>query len=156
MEPTFLERGDIHVVGLNTCVGTGGEPDGTETWRRFRAAMHDVPGRIGAHAFGVIEVVDKDAGTFTYWAAVEVASEGSAPRGLKAKTLEGGRFAVFTLTLATPDIANELKQAFGYIYGIWLPRSNVDLRAFYDIEYYDDRFDPKRTKGAIDIWVPVK
>jgi predicted transcriptional regulator YdeE len=37
-----------------------------------------------------------------------------------------------------------------------VPKSGVKLRAYYDLELYDDRFDSKTISGEVDVWVPVK
>jgi AraC family transcriptional regulator len=156
MEPKYTKRGDIRVVGLRQEVGPRQSADGPGVWRRFRPFMDTIPHRRGAHAFGVIEVLDKESGAFAYSAAVEVSRIAAVPRGLTGKTLPGGRFAVFTHRLASCDIGGELKRTFGYIYGTWLQSADAKLRAPYDLELYDERFDNKTISGEVDIWVPIK
>jgi AraC family transcriptional regulator len=156
MQPTFIEHDDIHIAGLKDRVGDGGEQDGTPIWRRFRSRMDDIESRVGDHSFGVVELVDKEKGQIDYWASIEVAKETEVPEDLETRTLSGGRFAVFEHTLTSPDIGAELRQAFHYIYDSWLPSSGEQLRAYFDLEHYDDRFDPKTLSGTLEIWVPVK
>lgn len=156
MEPKYTERGDIHVVGLREQPDPGKRADGPGLWRRFRPLMDKIPHRQGTHNLGVVEVIDKDAGAFAYSAAIEVERIADVPEGLAAKTLAGGRFAVFTHRLASRDIGGELTRSFGYIYGTWVPKTGTKLRAYYDLELYDHRFDSKTISGEIDIWVPVK
>jgi AraC family transcriptional regulator len=154
MEPTYIERGDIAFVGLREDVDAKQGSDGPGLWRRFwplaSRISHRRPG-----ALGVIEAVDREAGAFAYWAAVEVEQIDAVPEGLAGKTLEGGRFAVFTHTLKSPDIGGELRRTFQYIYSTWVPKSEVCLRAWYDLEVYDERFDPAAMCGEIDIYVPI-
>jgi AraC family transcriptional regulator len=156
VEPKYIEHDDIHFVGLRQETHPREVADGPGVWRRFRPFIENIRHRRGSHALGVIEVVDKEAGVFAYSAAIEVDRIAQVPRGLAAKTLPGGRFAVFTLKLASRDIGGELRRAFGYIYGTWVPNSGAKLRAYYDLEVYDDRFDSKTISGEVDIWVPVK
>jgi AraC family transcriptional regulator len=156
MEPKFIEHGDIHFVGLRQETQPREVADGPGVWRRFRPFIDKIRHRRGSHALGVIEVIDKAAGVFAYSAAVEVGRIAEVPQGLAAKTLPGGRFAVFTLKLASCDIGGELRRAFGYIYGTWAANSGAKLRAYYDLEVYDQRFDSKTISGEVDIWVPVK
>ena len=156
MEPTFTEREDIPVVGLSSTVQAGQSSDGPGQWRRFRSYVEKIKHRRGKDYLGVVEVVDKAAGTFRYSPAVEVSHIEDVPDGLTAKTLSGGRFAVFTHRLASRDIGGELRRTFGYIYGTWVPKAGVCLRAYYDLEVYDERFDSQALTGEIDIWVPVK
>lgn len=156
MQPKFIEHDDIHIAGLNGMVGDTGDNDGTGTWLRFREHMETVEDRIGGHSFGIVELVDKEKGQFKYWASVEVPADADVPDGLETKTLEGGRFAVFSHKLASTNIGAELRQTFHYIYDTWLPSSGEELRAYYDLEYYDHRFDPRTLTGTLEIWVPVK
>jgi AraC family transcriptional regulator len=160
MEPTFKEREDIDVVGLREEAAPRAGVDGVSLWRRFHPMIPAIPHRRGKHELGVIEILDKTTGALAYSAAIEVErgafKKRPVPAGLTAKTLPGGRFAVFTLKLTNGDIGGELRRTFGYIYGTWVPKSGIKLRAQYDLELYDERFDPKTLSGEIDIWVPVK
>jgi AraC family transcriptional regulator len=161
MEPKFIDHGDISFVGLREEAEPNKRVDGPSLWRRFRPLMARIPQRHGKHTLGVIEVIDKDAGAFAYSAAVEVERDAvtraaKLPDGLVGKTLTGGRFAVFTHKLASREIGGELTRTLGYIYGTWVPNSGVKLRAYYDLEVYDERFDPATISGEVDIWVPVK
>ncbi len=155
MEPTFITHGDIRFVGLTDTIGPDHDADGPSVWRRFHPWIPKIAHRLPDHTLGVIEVIDKETGTFAYSAAVEVDRLDDVPEGLTGKTLAGGRFAVFTHTLASPDIGAELKRTFQYIYGTWVPRTGAKLRAWYDLEYYDHRFDPATMSGEVDIWIPV-
>ncbi len=156
MTPRFKERDDITFVGLREDASIKAGVDGPGLWRHFGPLIEKIPHRRGTHTLGVIEVLDKQAGAFAYTAAVEVERVGKLATGLTSKTLKGGRFAVFTHKLASCDIGGELRRTFGYIYGTWVPNSGVKLRAHYDLELYDERFDPKTISGEVDIWVPVK
>jgi AraC family transcriptional regulator len=156
MTPQFKEHGNITFVGLREDAAPKVAVDGPSVWRRFRPLIDKIPHRRGTHTLGVIEVIDKDAGAFAYSAAVEVERIGKLPPGLTGKTLPGGRFAVFTHKLASRDIGGELRRTFGYIYGTWVPNSGAKLRAHYDLELYNERFDNKTISGEVDIWVPVK
>jgi len=130
--------------------------DGPGLWQRFWPQASRISYRCtNGPALGVVEVIDRETGAFAYTAAVEVERIDAVPQGLTAKTLAGGRFAVFTHTLTSPDIGGELRRTFQYIYGTWVPKSDACLRAWYDLEVYDARFDARRMCGEIDIYVPI-
>ena len=162
MQPTFVERGDIKVAGLAQPFKAKEGVDGPSVWRRFRPLIEQIPHRVGTHTFGLSEVVDKAAGDHVYAPAVEVSELGDANdlaalerRGLFGKELKGGTFAVFTHKLTSPDIGRQMRDAYHYIYGTWVERSHTELRAWYDFEYYDERFDNETLAGEVDIWIPV-
>ena len=161
LTPTFTTRPDIRVVGLAQPFRRGGELDGPAVWRRFRPFVARIPNRVGTHSFGVNEVADMAAGDLVYAPAVEVSDFGDLPDGLFGpekpfrKTLEGGRFAVFAVPLAGGDIGADFRRAYDFIYGEWAQRDGVCLRAYYDFECYDERFDPATLGGEAAIWVPV-
>ena len=162
MDITFATRGDLIAVGLAQPFRRGEGLDGPAVWRRFAPYIGQIPDRIGLHTLGINEVVDMAAGDLIYAPAVEVSQIGNLPDALFGrekpywKVLEGGRFAIFTVRLAGGDVAAEFRRAYDHIYGTWVPESGAELRAWYDFEYYDDRFDPETFTGEVSIWVPVQ
>ena len=155
MTPTFTTRPDINIVGLAQPFRRGGELDGPGVWRRFRPYIGRIPNRVGTHTLGLNEVVDMAAGELIYAPAVEVSEIDDLPDGLFGKTLEGGRFAVFAVPLSGGDIGAEFRRVYDFIYGAWAEENRPRLRAFYDFEVYDERFDPETLSGEASIWVPV-
>ncbi len=155
MHPTFTTRGDIPIVGLAQPFRKGGGLDGPAVWRRFRPFVERIPNRVGTHTFGLNEIVDMEAGELIYAPAVEVSDLGDLPEELFGKTLERGRFAVFAFQLAGGDIGGEFRRAYDFIYGAWAQKNRACLRAWYDLEVYDERFDPETLSGEASIWVPV-
>ncbi|MDJ0949489.1 MAG: GyrI-like domain-containing protein [Alphaproteobacteria bacterium] len=156
MEPRIIERGDIRAVGLRGEFDQETGSEIPELWRTFWPQADGIPDRVPGVALGVIEMLDKETGRFAYTAACEVTEIGAIPEGLSATTLAGGRFAVFTRKLSSPDIHAELSQAFQYIHGTWMAQNRDRLRGYYELEVYDDRFDPQELSGEIDIYVPIR
>ncbi len=155
MHPTFTTRGDIRIVGLAQPFRKSEGLDGPAVWRRFRPFVERIPNRVGCHTYGLNEVVDMAAGELIYAPAVEVSEIGDLPDELFGKTLEGGHFAVFAFPLAGGDIGAEFRRAYDFIYGAWAQENRSCLRAWYDLEVYDERFDPATLTGEASIWVPV-
>ena len=116
LNPTFTTRDNIRIVGLAQPFRRGGELDGPAVWRRFRPFVERIPNRVGAHTFGINEVVDMAAGDLVYAPAVEVSEFDDLPDGLFGKVLEGGRFAIFAFPLAGGDIGAEFRRAYDFIY----------------------------------------
>ena len=155
MNPTFATRPDLPIVGLAQPFRRGEGLDGPAVWRRFRPFVEHIPNRVGTHTFGLNEVVDMEAGELIYAPAVEVSEIGDLPDELFGKVLEGGLFAVFAFPLVGDDIGAEFRRAYDFIYGAWVQEKRSCLRAWYDFEYYDERFDPATLTGEASIWVPV-
>ena len=88
-----------------------------------------------------------------YAPAVEVSAIGDlpdelfGPGKLFSRVLEGGRFAVFAFPLAGGDIGADFRRAYDFIYGEWAQQNGACLRARYDFELYDERFDPVTLSG---------
>ena len=162
MKPTCTARGDILIVGLAEPFRKSEGVDGPAVWRRFRKFVERIPNRVGSHTLGLNEVADMDAGELIYAPAVEVSAIGYLADGLFGseklfgKVLEGGRFVVFAFPLAGGDIGAEFRRAYDFIYGEWAQQNGASLRARYDFEVYDERFDPATLSGEAEIWVPVE
>ena len=156
LTPTFTTRADIPIVGLAQPFKKSEGLDGPAVWRRFRPFVERIPNCVGDHTFGLNEVVDTEAGELIYAPAVEVSAIGDLPDELFSKVLEGGRFAVFAFPLAGGDIGADFRRAYDFIYGEWAQQSGACLRAWYDFEVYDERFDPATLSGEAEIWVPVE
>ena len=155
MHPAFTTHGDIPAVGLAQPFRKSEGVDGPAVWRRFRPFVERIPNCVRDHTFGLNEVVDMEAGELIYAPAVEVSAVGDLPEALFGKVLEGGRFAVFAFPLAGGDIGAEFRRAYDFIYGEWAQQNGACLRARYDFEVYDERFDPATLTGEVSIWVPV-
>ncbi len=156
MEPKIIERGDFHVVGLRDTFTLDNNSEIPELWGRFWPHCQRIANIVPGVSLGVSEMLDKETGHFGYIASVEVTEIGEVPEDLASVTLEGGRFAVFTHKIRSANLTAELPQTFRYIYGTWAEKSSEKLRANYDIEYYDERFDPLNLSGEIDIYVPIR
>lgn len=153
--PTFIERDDLHLVGLSIALDETGSAEIPELWERLRPLEDTIPNRKDGVRYGAVEVSDKGDGTFDYLAAVAVARGAATPDGLVAKTLAGGRFAVFTHSCDGGPLGPGLQATMRMIHGEWVRMSRTPLRAYYDLEVYDQRFNPATLTGEIDIWIPV-
>lgn len=153
--PTFIERNDIHLVGLTVPLDAGGSPEIPDLWEKFRPLEAAVDGRIEGTYYGVVELSDRTDGSFDYTVAVEVPAPVAPPEGMVAKRLAGGRFAVFSHVCAGGPIGPGLQQTMRMIHGEWVRMTRTPLRDYYDLEVYDSRFDPATLTGEIAIWIPV-
>ena len=156
MEPRLIERDDIHIVGLTASFDQENAAGIPDLWRRFRPKSADIPCMVSASYLGVVEMTDIETGAFDYTVAYETSKPVDPPGEFTAKTLAGGRFAVFTHKIRAVPFVPELRQTMRFIYGTWLERSGEALRAWYDFEFYDERFSRETMRGEIDIHIPIK
>jgi len=154
MEPKFVQRGEIKLVGLPYY----GNPEGggfSQAWERFSAAESLIQNKINSKVGYGVEIYPpemQEKHLWYYMAAMEVEEFGPIPYYLWTKVLPARTYAVFTARGGL----SKLGEAFGFIYSQWLPNSGYEVDAF-DFEYYDERFnmsDPEHCE--IDIYIPIK
>jgi AraC family transcriptional regulator len=149
MQPRLTHKDAIHAVGM---CGRFVPFDSRipELWARFVPRIGEIPLRRGAHTLGVC-VDDADGEGITYLAAVEVERIASVPDGMFALTLPARRYAVWTHRGPLATFPDTVKLVFGR----WLAESKLPHAEAPDFEWYDERFDPERGAGEIDVYVPL-
>src|SRR5712672_1901022 len=148
--PRFQTGKPLLVAGIGeryTCE-TGAAIPGQ--WQRFHQSVANVPGRIGAVAYGVCCNAD-DAGNFDYIAGVEVADFSDLPREFSRVRIPGQRYAVFTHR----DHISTIRRTVNTIWNHWLPASGLKAADAPNFERYDENFDPLTGNGGLEIWIPV-
>jgi len=152
MKPRIVEKDAFHVIGLAERFTPATNDGIPELWGRFAPRMDEIAQRRGKHSFGICVPVGGDASAaFDYIAAVEVEPGGPVPDGMVAFTVPGKWFAVFTHRGHISRFHETVKQ----VWGVWLPASSLRYSHHPDFELYDERFDPFRGEGEIDIYVPI-
>ena len=159
IKPRMIEMDEISVAGIRgeTSVMHNVLP---ELWSDLVAMYERIPSQNGARRFGICETDrmktnrSKDGNVaFTEFVGVEVNGIGCLPEGIYAKTISGGRYAVFTHngTVAT------LLKTYDFIWGSWVLFTKEILDAREDFELYDERFlGVDNVASQIDIYIPVK
>jgi AraC family transcriptional regulator len=94
---------------------------------------------------------------FGYLASFELRTEsirdlGQLPFELTMRVLPAAKYAVF---IHRGDIG-AIPYTYEYIYGTWFPKSEYDLAAPYDFEFYDKPFDPlAQDRFETKIHIPI-
>ncbi|MCP4137421.1 MAG: helix-turn-helix domain-containing protein [bacterium] len=88
---------------------------------------------------------------FTYLICSEVMNSEDIPEGFVTRTVEKGRYAVFTIKGGF----SEIQQGTGDIFKNWLPNTGYELANRPPLEKYDERWTGK-TDGEMEIWIPIK
>jgi AraC family transcriptional regulator len=120
-------------------------------WQRFGQSVDDIPGRIGAVAYGVCCNGD-DAGNYDYIAGVEVSDFSDLPREFSKVRIPAQKYAVFSHA----DHISTVRRTINTIWNHWLPASGLKVADAPNFERYGEKFDPLTGNGGLEIWVPVK
>lgn len=122
-----------------------------QQWRRFLSYLGNIPGQIGAVAYGVCCNGDGD-GNFDYIAGVEVTSFDDMPPEFSRVRIPEQRYAVFSHR----DHIATMRATVYTIWNKWLPASGHAHADAPDFERYDERFDARTGSGTVEIWLPIK
>ncbi len=150
-EPTIQQMPEMHLAGLvqrYQCESPEGIP---RQWERLGPHLGNVPGQIGATAYGVIHEFDSD-GNFAYLTGVEVKADAKLPSDFQRLTVPAQRYAIFT---QLGHIAG-IRAAFSAIWSQWLPESGLQAAEAPTVERYGQEFDPRTGLGGYQIWLPIR
>jgi AraC family transcriptional regulator len=93
---------------------------------------------------------DEQDGGFPYLICSEVTSAEDIPEGFVTRTIEKGRYAVFTIRGGF----TEVQQASADIFKSWLQNTDYELANRPPLERYGERWTGK-TDGEMEIWIPI-
>jgi AraC family transcriptional regulator len=120
-------------------------------WEDF-LKLGELPGQVGATAYGAICGGDPKTQTMEYMCAVEVKSFDALPTELGRMRVPAARYAVF---LHEGNVAT-IQETWKQILSVWLPSSGMQSAQTPDFEVYDERFDGATGEGGVEIWLGVK
>lgn len=162
MEPKFKKVSEMNIVGMSTrFISVIHEEKNNMVvipalWKEFMPRIHEIKSSNPRVSLGVcFDIPEEDRnhpGEMLYVAACEVLNFENVPAGMETYTVAGGEYAIFTHKGPIDSFENTM----GYIFGIWLPKSQKKLRDAPTMEFYDHRFDPLSKDSEIDIYVPIE
>lgn len=163
MEPKFVSLESFFVVGVGApfiCISSPEKNNDVvipALWESFLSGAKEVEYKRGAKHVGVCEAITLPAtkrhpDEFFYTAGVEVTRLENIPKGMIAKEILAGKYAVFT----HKGKLEKLQHTIDYIYSSWLSRSGNELRDAPDLEVYDDRFKPDSDESEFDLYIPIR
>jgi len=98
------------------------------------------------------DIFNMDSET-TAFLGVEILENYPIPDGMQRKNLCGGKYARF-IHRGTVD---SLIQTYHYIWGVWFPKSGLELANRDDFECYTERFIGENDENSeIDIYFPIQ
>jgi AraC family transcriptional regulator len=157
MEPKFIEKEAFKVIGValnTTIIENENSQSIPKFWGSFNQSgrAEEIPNRVYPDTMLGMCADNKADGAFTYLICSEVKSLDQVPEGMVARTIAGGRYAVFTSRGKIPD---SIQTAWQYIFNTWLPQSGFDHSGTEDFELYDGRC-ANLEDAEVDIYIPIK
>ncbi|MET3290354.1 UNVERIFIED_CONTAM: putative transcriptional regulator YdeE/DNA-binding transcriptional MerR regulator [Brevibacillus sp. OAP136] len=151
LEPKVVDLPEMTIVGMEYR-STNTEDSIPAMWQRFIPREHEVQHKVNPDAsYGICD--GKTDGLLIYVAGYEVSHAVDIPDGMRAITIPSQKYAVFTHTGPTTQIA----ATFQNIYAKWLKEYNLEPVEGYDFERYDQRFlGPMHEQSQLDLYIPVR
>lgn len=160
MKPKIKQVEEFTVVGMEKTVTLKTNYLITELWGEFGPRIGEIKNRIGSEHFEVCKPLEEgkkerftEDSEFTEVASVKVSRVEDLPEGMTSVTVPGGKYAVFT----HKGKSMEIKNTYEYIWGKWIPSTDVEVDLRYDFELYDERFlGPENPDSEMEIYIPIK
>jgi AraC family transcriptional regulator len=152
MEPRFVERPGIMLVGIVGASSDVGKLDIVGLWERFDKQHKNIRHRVGEE-FYEIHIQEETIPTMHFCLiGVEVEKIEDMPTELFAKVIPPCNYAIFTHQFKNGSFG----EAFRAVYN-WLGESSYVPAYPFDIQCYDERFKGADNPDSIfEIYVPIK
>lgn len=160
ISPEFTEISDMLIVGLRYNTDLSGIKN-AEHWEYFNSKHNEIIGSIpDSPRYGIFEANDdcingnlNEQSTATGFIGIEVNENFSVPDGMFLKDFKGGKYAKFT----HKGSVTSLYKSYKYIWGTWLPISEIKIDSRDDFECYTHRYlGYDNVDSEIDIYLPIK
>lgn len=153
MRPKIVTKPAFKTVGISY-IGKNQSGEIPQMWDVFNSRYNQIPaindicyGLCFSNAAGAAE------GEFEYVAATEVSDDKNIPEGMVYREVPEYKYAVFT----HHGKLDRLGETYEYIYNTWLPQSGLKVHPdHYDMELYDQRFNPDSDDSEFDIYIAIQ
>ncbi len=159
MKPKIIELEKKKLIGISvkTSLAQNNIP---QLWNTFMPRIEEITNNIDSGCYEIHPFDSEfkmenftESMEFEKWAAVEVDNLENIPDGLKATTIEGGKYAVFE----HKGLMSNIQFSFDYAYGTWLPNSGFELDKRADFEVYGKQYyGPENPESITELWIPIK
>lgn len=159
MQPKFETKPVMTIVGMSYIgkneAGPGFNHEISDMWGEFMSRTEEVENLVERCTYGACFSNPEGAaeGEFEYVACYSVQPDTKVPEGMVMRQIPAHKYAVFT----HKGKLENLGETYSYIYETWLPQSGMELHEdMFDMELYDQRFEPGSDESEFDILVAVK
>jgi len=101
-------------------------------------------------SYGVMDNFDPQQQRLDYMAGLSVTNLSEVPRGMVSWQIPGNTYAVFEAPIS------KISEAFGYIFGVWLPRGEYQQASGPHFERYGENFNPADPESSLEIYIPIE
>lgn len=155
MEPVIKDYPAFKVVGLAKVFDMETRADIPKLWEQLVPRFGEIKHASTGVTYGLCQRVDQP-GAFKYMACMEVDSLDDLPEGMEGIGVPAHKYAVFTHTISSGNLHEDLKPTMEYIWGTWAETSDFTYSDAPDFERCPPDFDPTRIGQTMEIFVPVE
>jgi AraC family transcriptional regulator len=150
MDPRIVSKRAFTVAGLKY-QGKNENNEIPALWQALGPRMGEFRNVADREAaYGVMEDMDEESGTFDYVAGISIQEGADVPHGMSTVRIPEQTYAVFYTTLPN------LMDAFHRAYDQWLPASGYQRAPGPEFERYGEAFDPEYPESEMEIWIPIE
>ena len=151
MEPQFVEKPEMILVGIVGCGSDVSQLDIFGLWQRFGEHSKSIKHQIEGKSYELHIQEETLPSMHFCLVGVEVQEIEDVPIELFAKVIPCCRYAVFTHHFSDGDFGYAFKAVYD-----WLKKSDYAPAYPFDIQCYDERFKgPDNPESVLDIYVPI-
>ena len=150
-EPTVSELPAMELAGI-AAYGSAEKKTFAKLWESWPANVDNQPGLSCTPCYGLVLILptsDKDH-QYMYLASGEVVDAAKAPKHLLRYSVPAGSYAIILIDGGVPEGLANLGPAIHYFYSEWLPKSDYENAAPFNIERYHSK------NKTIELLFPIK
>ena len=157
LEPEIYTQRKLRLVGLNTrFYSVDSEKNNIAEklpplWQTFLSRKNEIAHIIPNTGYGVVQQTKEHTDQLDYYAAFEVETIATIPKGMVSIEIPESTYAKFTHIGPVKNINNTVN----YIYSSWLLRSGMKHTYAADLEFYGAEYHPVSDESVIHYAIPV-
>jgi AraC family transcriptional regulator len=155
MKNNLVKRAAFTVAGPRAAFDGENKNGIPALWPALIKAL-PLEGQVDGRSYGVMSMKDRDEGSITYLAGVEVKDGSKLPAGFERITIPANSYAVFRLDLDGPNLHPQIQAAMPIIWSEMIPKAGWKIASAPDFEAYPDGFNPMAKGAYMEMWIPVE
>ncbi|MBN1151308.1 GyrI-like domain-containing protein [candidate division WOR-3 bacterium] len=153
--PEIVELPEMTVIGYQSIISMNHNLI-TDLWMRYLAKMGEIQNMSEVRATLGVSYWGEQKGDdyiFFHLVGAPVSDFSTIPQGMTYLIIPTHKYAKFTHVGPVSDIG----KTYEYIYGEWLNSGDYMMsEKCFEIEWYDERFNPESPESELDIYIPIE